>query len=267
MAGHPACAILEGPPVQGSVERSTPQAHKAQYHREFRIATHQKAVAYLRVSGKAQVEGDGFPRQREVIAAFADKSDLEVVGEFCDEGVSGSKPLAERPGLSALLERILKNGVRVVLVEKADRLARDLIEAGLILREMRRLDVQVIEAEAGNDLTAGSQGNPTAELIQQVLGAVAQFEKSALVAKLRAARDRVRAERGRCEGPVPYGELPGEADGLSRLLLLARKPRGKPRRSLREIARILDEEGVPTRTGAAWSASSVQLILRRHGKR
>ncbi|MEZ5989856.1 MAG: recombinase family protein [Planctomycetota bacterium] len=221
----------------------------------------------MRVSTAAQVEGDGFPRQRKVIAKFAASAGVSVVEEFTDEGVSGTKPLAQRPGLSALLARILSNGVRLVLVEKADRLARDLIEAELILRELSKAGVQVIEAEGGHDLSAGDDANPTAKLIRQVLGAVAEFEKSALVAKLRAARDRVRAERGRCEGPVPYGKLPGEADGLSRLLLLARKPRGKPRRSLREIARILDEEGVPTRTGAAWSASSVQLILRRHGKR
>jgi hypothetical protein len=30
-----------------------------------------KAVSYLRVSGKAQIEGDGFPRQRETIARYA----------------------------------------------------------------------------------------------------------------------------------------------------------------------------------------------------
>ena len=202
-----------------------------------------------------------------MIAKFAASAGVSVVEEFTDEGVSGTRPLADRPGLSALLARILGNGVRVVLVEKADRLARDLIEAELILRELSKAGVQVIEAEGGHDLSAGDDANPTAKLIRQVLGAVAEFEKSALVAKLRAARNRVRAERGRCEGPAPYGELPEEAAGLTRLLQLARKPRGKPRRSLREIARILDEEGVPTRTGAAWSASSVQLILRRHGKR
>lgn len=161
----------------------------------------------------------------------------------------------------------LANGVRVVLVEKADRLARDLIEGELILRELRRAGVCVIEVECSHDLTAGDDGNPTAKLVRQVLGAVSEFEKLALVAKLRAGRDRVRRQTGRGEGPVPFGELAGEADALQRVLALARKPRGKPRRSLRGIARFLDEEGVPTRTGAAWSVASLQAILRRHGVR
>lgn len=213
------------------------------------------------------MEGDGFPRQREAIADYAAKASMKVVDEFRDEGVSGTLPLGERPGLTEMFERILANGVRVVLIEKADRLARDLIEGELILRELRKAKVRVIEVEGGTDMTDGDALNPTATLIRQVLGAVAQFERSALTAKLRAARDRKRRETGRCEGPVPYGEQPGEGAGLQRILALARKPRGKPRRSLREIAKVLHDEGVPTRTGAAWSVSSLQVILRRAGKR
>ena len=41
---------------------------------------------------------------------------------------------------------------------------------------------------------------PTAVMIRQVLGAVAQFEKAALVAKLRGARERKKAIAGKCEG-------------------------------------------------------------------
>jgi hypothetical protein len=42
-----------------------------------------------------------------------------------------------------------------------------------------------------------------------VLGAVSQFEKSVIVAKLRAARTRQRRVTGRCEGRKPFGEHPG----------------------------------------------------------
>ena len=41
---------------------------------------------------------------------------------------------------------------------------------------------------------------PTAVLIRQVLGAVSQFEKAALVAKLKAARERKKREIGKCGG-------------------------------------------------------------------
>ena len=213
------------------------------------------AVSYLRVSGLGQVDGDGFQRQRESVQERARALGLEVVGEFQDAGMSGTASLQDRPGLAALVEH------GTVLIEKADRLARDLIEGELILRELRSAGVRVIEAEGGTDLTEGD-GNPTATLIRQVLGAVAEFEKSALVQKLAAARKRARKARGRCEGPPPFGQLPGEEAALQDLLLLARRVRGK-RLSAAEIARRMDELEHRPRRSEKWSRSSVSAILRR----
>lgn len=156
-------------------------------------------VSYLRVSGKSQIEGDGFPRQRDTIARFAKSRKLQVVDEFRDEGVSGTTELDDRPGLAALFDRISSNGVRTVVVENASRLARDLMVQEIILGECRKLEVVVLEADGGNDLTVGST-DPTATLIRQVLGAVSQFEKSVLVLKLRAARQRTKSKFGKCEG-------------------------------------------------------------------
>jgi predicted NAD-dependent protein-ADP-ribosyltransferase YbiA (DUF1768 family) len=48
---------------------------------------------------------------------------------------------------------------------------------------------------------------PTAVLVRQVLGAMAQFEKAALVAKLKAARDRKRVAAGKCEGRKSWAEI------------------------------------------------------------
>jgi hypothetical protein len=49
-----------------------------------------KAFSYLRVSGKGQVEGDGFPRQRAAVKAYATANGIRIVREFREEGVSGS---------------------------------------------------------------------------------------------------------------------------------------------------------------------------------
>lgn len=222
-----------------------------------------RAVSYLRVSSRTQIEGDGFPRQRATIAAFAAARGLDVVEEFRDEGVSGTLGLADRPGLTALLEAVTAAGIDTVLVEKADRLARDLVESELLLRTFREHEVRVIEADGGNDLTSDAGTSPTAVLIRQVLGAIAEWEKSGLVAKLRAARERVRRQRGRCEGPPAYGARDAEAAGLRRLLELATTPDGT-RRSLAEIAATLTAERVPTRSGRPWARSTVQTLLARH---
>ena len=201
------------------------------------------------------------------MSAYAKKAGLKLVAEFVDAGVSGTLGLADRPGLSDLLAKILVNGVRLVLVQKADRLARDLVQGELLLREFRRVGVTVIEAEGGTNLSEGGDGNPTAKLIRQVLGAVAEFEKSGLVLKLRAARRRAKAERGRCEGAIPFGEPESEVDALNRLASLSRKPRGKLRRSLAEIAACMNEEGWATCRGGPWSRSTVQAILQRRRDR
>lgn len=222
-----------------------------------------KALSYLRVSGKGQIGGDGFPRQRTTVAAFAGANGLDVVEEFRDEGVSGTLGLTERPGLTALLEAAMAGQIGTVLVEKADRLARDLVESELLLRTFREHQIRVIEADGGNDLTSDAGTSPTAVLIRQVLGAISEWEKSGLVAKLRAARDRVRRQRGCCEGPPAYGARGEEAAGLRRLLEVAANPDGT-RRSLAEIAATLNAERVPTRTGRPWARSTVQALLARH---
>ena len=91
----------------------------------------------------------------------------------------------------------------------------------------------------------------------RILGAVAQFEKAALVAKLRAARNRVRAERGRCEGRKP---IPVETLAAARRL--ARKsPKTGKRRSLRAISAELAVLGHFGPTGKPYLPGSVTRML------
>lgn len=221
-----------------------------------------KAVAYLRVSGVGQVEGDGFKRQLDVIRRHAQAQGIELVGDYRDEGVSGSKESIDRPGLYDMLVRLKSNGVRCVLVERADRLARDLVVGEVILADMRREGIKVIEAESGHDLTSGDHENPTAKLIRQVLGCVSEFDKDSIVLKLRASRVRMRRELGRCEGRKAYGARPGEAEAVERIRQLRRKHHGE-RLSCAKIAEALNVEGVPTRYGKPWRAGTVHSVLSR----
>jgi DNA invertase Pin-like site-specific DNA recombinase len=219
------------------------------------MSTSTKAVTYLRVSGTSQVEGDGFPRQRETCAAYASANSIEIVGEYRDEACSGCTEADAREAFGAMVQRIAGNGVRLVLVERADRLARDLIVSETLLATLRKLGVRVVEACSGIELTDAS--DPSRILVRQVLGAVAEFNRRELVGKLAKARKRIRIESGRCEGRKPYGEREGEEAGLARLISLV-KSEG---RSLRAAAATLNAEGVPTRSGKPWLAGSVASVL------
>ncbi len=214
-----------------------------------------QAVSYLRVSSVGQVSGDGFPRQREAIQTYAERSGIQIVGEFRDEGVSGTTEHADREGFTALLERIAGNCVRLVLVERSDRLARDLLVQETLLNSLMKLGVRVIDASSGLDLT--DESDPSRRLIRQVLGAVAEHDKACLVAKLRKARERKRSTEGRCEGRKPFGSRVGEDRGLERIRQL--KEQGC---SLRVIAATLNAEGIPSRGGKAWSFGTVARLVR-----
>lgn len=217
-----------------------------------------RTVSYLRVSSKQQTEGDGFERQRAAIERWNEQHGADHMAEFREEGVSGTTEVINRPALTRLVSYCLEHApIHAVVVEKADRLARDLIVSEMLIRQFAELGIKVIEAEGGNDLTAGTD-NPTATLIRQVLAAVAQFEKSSIVSKLRAARNRKRALTGRCEGGIPYGGKPGEEKVVALIGLLRRDGM-----TIREIAAALDARGVPTRTGKPWAVATVGRIVSR----
>jgi DNA invertase Pin-like site-specific DNA recombinase len=221
-------------------------------------------VSYLRVSSKGQIDGDGFDRQRETISQYAKANKLNILDEYREEGVSGTKELDNRIALAELLDRVQTNGVKMVLVEKADRLARDLLIGEVILQEFRAAGVQVISCDNGTDLTAGDSNDPTSKLIRQVLGAVAEFEKDVLVLKLRAARNRKRIRTGKkVEGRKAFGEVsPAEIQTLARIKQLVRKPRNSKPLSYRKIANILNDEGHTTRTGKQWRDSTIYKIVK-----
>lgn len=146
----------------------------------------QQAIAYIRVSSNGQVEGTGLDRQRESLEAFAKAAGYDIVATYADEGVSGTVDGFDRPGLADLANNVEEG--QVVLVENADRLARDLLVSEVILGTFREHGVRVIDC-AGIDLT-NIDGDPTRTLIRQVLGAVAEFNKSQLVGRLASARRR-----------------------------------------------------------------------------
>src|SRR6202048_1506165 len=120
-----------------------------------------------------------------------------IVAAFYDAAVSGGDPIGERPGFRAMLDRIAGNGVRCIIVESPDRFARDLTVQLTGHDFLKSLGIALIPATAPDFFT---EDTPTAVLVRQVLGAIAQFEKASIVAKLKGARDRKRATGVKVEG-------------------------------------------------------------------
>src|SRR5689334_9449296 len=83
-----------------------------------------RAAIYTRVSTEDQTEGYGLDVQIERCRAQAVAKGWNVVAEFSDPGISGTKGANERPGLSALLEAAQKQEIDTVIVLALDRLGR-----------------------------------------------------------------------------------------------------------------------------------------------
>ncbi|MDA7538294.1 recombinase family protein [Akkermansiaceae bacterium] len=220
------------------------------------------AIAYLRVSGRSQIDGDGYTRQEEKIRTWAKRNRYEIVSVFKEEAISGASELSERPALSELMLKIAGNGVRTCLVENTSRFSRDLIASELLIREFHRMGARVIECEGGYDISESE--DPTAKMVRQILGAVGEFEKNSIVLKLRTARKRMKAEMGRCEGRKPYGDREGEAEVIALMKSLRRKRPNQKRMSYDRIAKALEEKGIKTRSGSSdWKSNTIRRILSR----
>jgi DNA invertase Pin-like site-specific DNA recombinase len=124
------------------------------------------------------------------------------------------------------------------------RFARDLAVQLAGHDHLRKLGVTLIPATAPDFFT---EDTPTAVLVRQVLGAIAQFDKATIVAKLKAARDRKIAVGEKCGGRKSYAEARPEMVELARQL---RRPNPDRRPvSLRKIAAALAERGYVASTG------------------
>lgn len=210
---------------------------------------------YLRVSGVSQVEGDGFPRQLDACQRFCMAHGLTISKVFEEKAVSGTVESTDRPAFAEMMQHLKDNGVEAIVVERMDRLARDLMVSEFLLKECREAGLKVFCADQGALVDIASNDcDPTRKLIRQVLGAVSEWEKNNLVRKLRAARERT----GRMGGQRPYGTKPGEGKVVETMRLLRQSGE-----SLRGIAEALDFWGIQTRNGGRWDHKVVADILRR----
>jgi DNA invertase Pin-like site-specific DNA recombinase len=218
-----------------------------------------KAVAYLRTSSRTNVgaDKDSDKRQRAAIEAYAKAAGYEIIDTFYDAAVSGADPVGERSGFAEMLERLMSNGAKTIIVESPDRFARDLMVQLAGHDMLKARGVTLIAASAPMHFV---EDTPTAVLVRQVLGAVAEFEKTTLVAKLAAARRRKRMATGeKVEGRKSHAEARPDVMALAKRLA-RKKPKGG-RLSLRAISAELAVQGFLNERGRPFNPKSVAAML------
>jgi DNA invertase Pin-like site-specific DNA recombinase len=227
-------------------------------------------ISYMRVSGMTQISGDGFERQGQVIESFCKANNLKLVTSFSEQGVSGTVEGMDRPIFSQAIEFILHRRecgevkIDAIVVERMDRLARDLMVSEMLLRECRDNGIKVFSADQGACIDMASDGgDPTRVLIRQIMGALAQWEKSVLVKKLRAAKERMKAAgKKNVEGCKPYGYVGHERFVLN--TLMGFHADGK---NFSEITRLLNTSGLRNRSGDPFTPQNVRGVILNELKR
>jgi len=178
-----------------------------------------RVALYARVSTLA---GQDPEMQLRELREYCERRGLQIVEEFVDKGVSGSKE--GKPALDRLLTMCRKRFVDAVVVYRYDRFARSLRQLVNALEEFRSLGIDFISLHEGVDTST-----PNGRLIFGIFASIAEFERELI-------RDRVRS-----------GIASARAKG---------KQLGRPRRDV-DAAKITLLRG----QGLSWAAIAVELAI------
>ena len=149
-----------------------------------------RVALYLRVSTL-----DQHPEtQLHDLRAMAAQRNLEVVREYVDHGISGTR--VRRPGLDEMMRDARRGQFDGVLVSAFDRLARSVKHFLEVLDELSRLNVEFVSFRENVDT-----GGPLGRAMITILGAISELERSLIVERVRAGMRRARLEGRRLGRP------------------------------------------------------------------
>jgi site-specific DNA recombinase len=228
------------------------------------------AAIYARVSSEHQAQAQTIASQIAALRERVAADGLQLVDEltFIDDGFSGASLV--RPALERLRDVAASGGLERLYVYSPDRLARRYAYQVLLMDELRRVGVEV------TFLNRAVSQTPEDDLLLQVQGVVAEYERAKLLERVRRGR-RHGAQTGALSviGHAPYGYryiTKGEGGGQARFEVVLDQARvvrqvfewvGRERVSMAEAARRLMAAKVPTATGLTkWDRSQIWTMLR-----
>ena len=223
-----------------------------------------RAAWYGRVSSTGQVDhGSSLETQQEQCEAVIKSRGWQRAGQFVDEGLSGAKD--DRPQWQALLAACRSGEVQAVVVASLDRMSRNAAHAITVTTELEQLGVTLVVIREHIDLST-----PAGRMMRTMLAGVAEMERD-LIRERSVAGQRAKVARSTWPGGQPsYGwRLEGKGkearpvpDAAERDALAYMVKSALAGHSSGEIARELNRQGVPTRSGADWSHTVVRRMLR-----
>lgn len=221
-----------------------------------------RAVVYARVSTEEQASNYSISLQIEAAKNLAAARGFEIVGEYVDEGWSGT--VINRPALNRLIRDCDNGKVDVIIVHRIDRFFRDVRHLLDTMDFLEARGVKFISATEPFDTST-----PVGRYILGQFGLIAELERNTFLERSRGGRLK-RVAGGKWWGPPPFGY---DYDPLSGTLVvnaseaavvkLAFKLYQKPGETLDGVASELNARGYRTKKGRKWTAPTVRSLLTR----
>jgi len=141
-----------------------------------------RIVIYVRVSTQRQSQSQTIDQQIERLAEHIKNRNWALDSEniFIDDGYSGSK--LNRPGLDRLREKVRNHEIDLILITAPDRLARKYIHQVLLIEELEKFGAKV------EFLDRPMSQDPHDQLLLQIRGAVAEYERTLITDRMRQGR-------------------------------------------------------------------------------
>jgi site-specific DNA recombinase len=225
-----------------------------------------QAVIYTRVSTERQAnEGVSLDAQLDRARAYCAANGLEVIGEFCDAGISG-KSMKNRPEFAKALGLVCRRKAVLVFysLSRISRSTRDLMD---ISEKVRVAGAGLASLQEQIDTTTAMGG-----FLFTILSALAALERELISERTRTALQHLKAQ-GKVYGKPAYGWTATEDGRLvehpdeQKILLQAYKWKNEEWLGYKEICARLNEDGIPSKSGGIWHTSPLRRMLLEHKKR
>jgi site-specific DNA recombinase len=229
-----------------------------------------RAAIYARVSSERQAQEDTIDSQVQALRARVHEDGLTLDEELCfiDDGYSGSTLV--RPALERLRDHSAAGAIDRLYVHSPDRLARRYAYQALLVDEFQHCAVELVF------LNRPLGKGPEDDLLLQVQGIVAEYERAKILERSRRGRLHA-ARRGRVsvlsQAPYGYRYVPkGIAGGEARYEVCLAEAKvvqeifrwvAFERLSISQVARRLAAQGILSPRGrTVWDPSTVWGMLR-----
>jgi site-specific DNA recombinase len=223
------------------------------------------ALIYARTSSKHQTRESGaigIDSQIDSCRSFCEESGLTISAIYSDEGVSGSKPIYQRPGFIELMADLSRGDV--VIAYDRSRLGRDMMVVLTIENELLRKGCSI------STVDGTSEGNsPEQVLVRRMMDSIHQYQREALAVKTKLALLKLKKE-GKRYGTIPYGKKL-DADSLLlvdndiELDVIAKAREYRAAGSTWKVVAEMLNVFSTNRAGRPWTLHNAYQVLRARG--